>query len=60
MNIREKLLFVWLLVAMVASFLLTNFWNCAVYAIQKMVVFGLLPLVISKIASGIAGISWFG
>ena len=59
MSIREKLLFVLILMWIVLSFLFSHFWS-AVFAIQKMFVFGMLPLVISKIASGIAGISWFG
>ena len=58
MSIREKLLFFWVLMWIVLSFLFSHFWT-AVFAFQKMVVFGLLPLVISKIASGLAGISFF-
>jgi hypothetical protein len=58
MSIREKLFFALILMWIVLSFFLSHFWS-TVYAFQKMVVFGVLPLVVSKIASVIARISFF-
>ena len=59
MNIKEKLLFLFILVWIVGSFLLANFWNCTVYAIQKVVAFGVVPLLISKLVACFAGVQFF-
>ena len=58
MSVKEKLLFAWLLMWMVVTFLLNHFWSFTVYALQKMVAFGVLPLLLSKLAAGVAGISF--
>ena len=59
MSIKDKLLLAWILMWIVGSFLLANFWNCTVYAIQKVVAFGVVPLLISKIVACFAGVQFF-
>ena len=57
MSIKDEVLFVWLLMLMVMSFFLSHVWSVAVFAIQKAVALGVLPLlVVWQLAPGIARI----
>ena len=58
MSIKDQLLFLWLLMVIVLS-LFTHFWSFIVYMIQKAVAFGMVPLLVSKLATGLAGIHFF-
>jgi hypothetical protein len=59
MAIKEQLLFLWLLLVVLSVFLLSHFWTCVVYALQKATAFGLPLLVFSKFAAGLAIIHFF-
>jgi hypothetical protein len=60
MAIKEQFLFLWLLLVLVSVFFVSHFWSCVVYALQKAIAFGLLPLMVfSKFAMGIAGFHVF-
>jgi hypothetical protein len=60
MAIKEQLLFLWLLLVVVSVFFISHFWSCVVYALQKAIAFGVLPLLVfSKFAAGLAGIHFF-
>lgn len=59
MAIKEQLLFLWLLLVVVSFFLISHFWSCVVYALQKATAFGLPLLVFSKCAAGVAVIHFF-
>jgi hypothetical protein len=60
MAIKEQLLFLWLLLLVVSVFFISHFWSCVVYALQKAIAFGLLPLLVfSKFAAGFACIHFF-
>jgi hypothetical protein len=44
----------------VSVFFISHFWSWVVYALQKAIAFGPLPLLVfSKFAAGIAGIHFF-
>lgn len=57
MTMKEKLLFLWILVAVVASFALSHFWGFTVYVLDNAVALSFVPLPgLAKIAAGICGI----
>lgn len=57
MTMKETQFFVWLLLVVALSFLLSHFLSCTLYLIQKAVAFGLIPLLVfSKLGSALAGI----
>ena len=54
MNVKEKLLVVWILVVVAVGFLFHNFLSWTVCAFQKAVAFSLIPLPgLLKFAAGI-------
>jgi hypothetical protein len=53
MNDKKKFLIVSLVVLATLSFFLGHFWNCAIFALQKAVASGVLPLAIPKFLAGI-------
>ena len=59
MAIKEQLLFLWLLLMVVLVFVVSHFWSCVVYALQKATAFGLPLLAFSKLAAGLAVIHFF-
>ena len=60
MAIKEQLLFLWLLLALVSVFFISHFWSYVVYALQKAIAFGLFPLLVFlRFAAGLAGIHFF-
>jgi hypothetical protein len=59
MSMKEKLLFVWLLVVVAFSFLFRHFWASPVYAIGRAVALNLVSLPgLVKLAAGICGIGF--
>jgi hypothetical protein len=57
MATKEKLLFVWILVAVAFGFLLRHFWSCAAYMIEKIVALSLVSLpCVAKFAVAICGV----
>lgn len=57
MTMKDKLLFVWVLLVLVFGFFFSHFWSCTVYMLQKAVALGLFPLLaLSNLAAGIAGV----
>jgi hypothetical protein len=56
MSMKEKLLFVWLLVVVIFSFVFRHFWISAVYALGRAVALNLISLPgLAKFAVGICG-----
>jgi len=56
MTMKEKLLFVWLLVVVAFSFVFRHFWASAVYALGRAVALNLVSLPgLAKLAAGICG-----
>jgi hypothetical protein len=56
MSMKEKLLFVWLLVVVAFSFVFSHFWTSAVYALGRAVALNLVSLPdLAKFAAGICG-----
>ena len=57
MSMKEKLLFVWLLVAVAFGFVFRHFWVSAVYALGRAVALNLVSSPgLAKLAAGICGI----
>jgi hypothetical protein len=57
MTLKKMLLLVWLFAMMACSFLFGHFWSYAVYALQKVVAFGIVALLVfSKVLAGMVGI----
>jgi hypothetical protein len=57
MSMKEKLLFVWLLVLAAFSFVFRHFWASAVYALGRAVALNLVSLpALAKFAAGISGV----
>jgi hypothetical protein len=44
MAIKEKFLFVWMLMAVIVAFVFRHFWDCLAYAFERGVAFGLVSL----------------
>jgi hypothetical protein len=58
MDVKEKFLFVWMLGAVIVTFVLRHFWDCLAYALEKCVASGLLSLPgIAKFAALICNVS---
>jgi hypothetical protein len=56
MSMKEKVLFVWLLVVVVFSLVFRHFWASAVYALGRAVALNLISLPgLAKFAAGIYG-----
>jgi hypothetical protein len=56
MSMNEKLLFLWLLVVVVISFVLHHFWASAIYALGKAIAMNLVSLPgLAKFTAGIFG-----
>jgi len=54
MSTKEKVLIVWLLVVMAASFVFHHFWVCAVYALGRAVALNIILLPgLAKLTAGI-------
>jgi len=59
MSMKEKLLFVWLLVVVAFSFVFRHFWASAAYTIGRAVAPNLVSLPgLVKLAAGICGIGF--
>jgi hypothetical protein len=59
MSVKEKLLFVWLLVVVAFSFVFRHFWASAAYTIGRAVAPNLVSLPgLVKLAAGICGIGF--
>ena len=59
MSMKEKLLFVWLLVVVAFSFVFHYFWASAVYALGRAVALNLVSLPgLAKLAAGICGVGF--
>ncbi|HYL86982.1 MAG TPA: hypothetical protein VE263_22350 [Candidatus Angelobacter sp.] len=56
MSTKDKLLLIWLLMIVALSFFISHFWSFTIYAIQKAVALGVVPLLV---ASRLAGIHYF-
>jgi len=57
MSMKEKLLFVWLLVVVACSFVFRHFWASTVYALGRVVALNLVSLPgLAKLAVGIFGV----
>jgi hypothetical protein len=57
MAMKEKLLFVWILVAVAIGFFFRHFWGCAAYVIEKIVALSFVSLpCVAKFALAICGI----
>ena len=57
MTMKEKFLFVWILVVMACSFFFSHFWSCAVRALQNVVALHVVsPSVLAKLAAAFIGI----
>ena len=60
MPVKDKILFVWLVLAVVLSFFFSHFWEVAVYALERAVALGVLSVpVVSQFVAGIAGLHSF-
>jgi hypothetical protein len=60
MSLKDKLLFVLILLVVVASFLFSHYWTCTLFVIQRAVAFGLLPVrTLTALAPWIAGAHFF-
>jgi hypothetical protein len=58
MDAKEKFLFVWMLMAVIVTFVLRHFWDCLAYAFEKCVAVGLLSLpAVAKFAALVCGVS---
>ena len=57
MSMKEKVLFVWLLVVVACSFVFHHFWANTVYALGRVVALNLISLPgLAKLAVGILGV----
>jgi hypothetical protein len=57
MTMKEKLLFLWILVAVAVSFAISHFWGFAVYVLENAVALSFVSLPsLAKFAAGICGI----
>jgi hypothetical protein len=57
MGMKEKILSIWLVMAVTVSFLINHFWASAVYAIGWAVALSLVALPgLAKLAAGICGV----
>ncbi len=57
MATKEKLLFVWILVAVAFGFLFRHFWSCAAYVIEKVVALSVVSLpCVAKFAVAVCGV----
>jgi hypothetical protein len=59
MSMKEKLLFVWLLVVVAFGFVFRHFWASAVYALGMAVALNLVSLPdLAKLTAGICGVGF--
>ena len=61
MNAKKKFLIVWLLLMVALSFFLGHFWSYTVYtvyALEKAVALGIVPLFVFSKSLAIAGVSF--
>ncbi|HTT32487.1 MAG TPA: hypothetical protein VMH48_02700 [Methylomirabilota bacterium] len=54
MSLKDKLLFVLVLLVVAATFLFSHYWTCALFVIQRAVATGVLPLILPKSLVGVA------
>ena len=57
MNMKEKVLFLWVLVVVAAGFMFRHFWVCTVYAIGRAVALNVVSLPgLAKFTAGLFGV----